>query len=81
MALLWLFGSAGWLLWGRLERARGANHIAVAVMLAVWLVVAGHGLVDSFLSFTTTYVTFALAAGIACSAALDTPERAHADRV
>jgi O-antigen ligase len=81
MALLWLFGSAGWLLWGRLDRARGANHIAVAVMLAVWLVVAGHGLVDSFLSFTTTYVTFALAAGIACSAALDTPERAHADRV
>ena len=29
--------------------------------------IAGHGLVDSFLSFTTTYVIFALAAGLAFS--------------
>jgi hypothetical protein len=38
-----------------------------AAALAAWLMVAGHGLVDSFLSFTTTYLTFALAAGLAFS--------------
>ena len=38
--------------------------------LAAWLVIAGHGLVDSFLSFTTTYVTFAVAAGLALSPGL-----------
>ena len=81
LALLWLLAAAGWLLWRRLEHAQGTHHIAGAAMLAAWLVVAGHGLVDSFLSFTTTYVMFALAAGLAFSAALTTPEVAHADRV
>jgi hypothetical protein len=36
----------------------------------VWVVIAGHGLVDSFLSFTTTYVTFAVAGGWAVSRGL-----------
>lgn len=81
LALLWLLGSTAWHLWRRLERAQGAHHIASAVMVAVWLVVAGHGLVDSFLSFTTTYVSFALATGVAFSAAFDSPELAHADRI
>jgi hypothetical protein len=81
LALLWLLVSTGWQLWRRLEHAHGADHIAGAVMLALWLVVAGHGLVDSFLSFTTTYVTLAMAAGLAFSAALESPEVARADRV
>ncbi len=81
LALLWLLAGAGWLLWRRLEHAQGTHHIAGATMLAAWMVVAGHGLVDSFLSFTTTYVMFALAAGLAFSVALTTPEVAHADRV
>jgi O-antigen ligase len=81
LALLWLLAAAGWLLWRRLEHAQGTQHIAGAAMLAAWIVVAGHGLVDSFLSFTTTYVMFALAAGLAFSKGLTTPEVAHADRV
>jgi O-Antigen ligase len=81
LALLWLVASAGWALWRRLEHVPDANHIAGAAMLAAWIVVAGHGLVDSFLSFTTTYVMFALAAGIAFSTGIEAPELSHADRV
>ena len=81
LALMWLVTSAGWALWRRLEHPQDANHIAGAAMLAVWIVVAGHGLVDSFLSFTTTYVMFALAAGVAFSTGIEATEGPHADRV
>jgi hypothetical protein len=68
-ALLALTGAAGWALWRRWALADQPLAAALAAMLAVWLVVAGHGVVDSFLSFTTTYVMFALAAGLAFSRA------------
>jgi hypothetical protein len=81
LALLWLLASTGWTLWRRLEAAHGAHHIAAAALFATLLVVAGHGLVDSFLSFSTTYVMFALAAGVAFSPGMEVPEVSHADRV
>jgi O-antigen ligase len=69
-ALLALVATAGTTLWRRLRSATEETHIATAVALALWVVIAGHGLVDSFLSFTTTYVTFAIAGGWAVSRGL-----------
>jgi hypothetical protein len=52
------------------------EHLAAAVaMLSAWVMVAGHGLVDSFLTFTTTYLTFAMAAGLAFARAF----KSHVD--
>lgn len=70
LALLWLVAATGLALVQRCRRAARANLTLATAMLAAWLMVAGHGLVDSFLSFTTTYVTFALAAGLAFSRSL-----------
>jgi hypothetical protein len=81
LALLWLLASTVRALWRRLDAARGGNHIAAAAVCATGVVVAGHGLVDSFLSFTTTYVMFALAAGFAFSPALEGSEVSHAHRI
>jgi hypothetical protein len=67
LALLWLVGTAGHALWRRCHRAPLERLMPAAAALAAWVMVAGHGLVDSFLSFTTTYLTFALAAGLAFS--------------
>jgi O-antigen ligase len=69
LALMWLVAAAGWALWGRVRDA-GVARAATVAALAVWVVIAGHGLVDSFLSFTTTYVTFAIAAGLALSSGI-----------
>ncbi|HUE87353.1 MAG TPA: O-antigen ligase family protein [Vicinamibacterales bacterium] len=81
LAFLWFLASAGRALSRRLAAAHGGNHIAVAALCATGLVVAGHGLVDSFLSFTTTYVMFAVAAGITFSPGMEISEASHADRV
>ena len=69
LALVWLVAAAGWSLWRRAREAHAASAATVAA-LATWIVIAGHGLVDSFLSFTTTYVMFAVAAGLALSPGL-----------
>lgn len=73
VALLWVIAAAGLALWRRWRAAPPKRATALAAALAVWAAVAGHGLVDSFLSFTPTYVTFALAAGLAFSPALSEP--------
>lgn len=67
LSFLVLVGAAGWALWRRCWSAPRDRLAAAAAALAAWMVVAGHGLVDSFLGFTTTYVTFAIAAGLAFS--------------
>jgi hypothetical protein len=79
-ALLWLVVASGRFVWRGWSAAPPHASAPAAILVAVWLVIVGHGLVDSFLSFTTTYALFALAAGLACSPALSrwTP---HADRV
>ena len=50
-------------------------------VLAAWLMIAGHGLVDSFLSFTTTYLLFALVLGLGYSSGLVQGVNRHAHRV
>jgi O-antigen ligase len=72
-ALLWLVAAAGLTLWRRWRAAPGPSALPLAAALATWLVIAGHGLVDSFLGFTTTYLLFALAAGLAFSPGVQTP--------
>jgi hypothetical protein len=72
-SLVGLIAIAGVQLWSRVRQARDQVHLATLVALTGWLVVAGHGLVDSFLSFTPTYVTFAIAAGVAFSPGLIRP--------
>ena len=67
LSFLWLIGAAGWALGRRCWSAPRDRLVAATAALAAWMVVVGHGLVDSFLSFTTTYVTFAIAAGLAFS--------------
>jgi hypothetical protein len=73
--LLWLVAAAGLALLSKWQRAPAADAARAAAFCAVWLTIVGHGLVDTFLSFTTTYVMFALAAGLAFS------DHGHAHRV
>jgi hypothetical protein len=80
-AIVWLFAAAGWRLWQRAREAAPASHVAAVAELGAWLVVAGHGLVDSFLSFTTTYVSFAVAAGLAFSPGLVASTEVDAHRI
>jgi hypothetical protein len=82
VAMFWLVAESGVRLW-RLahQQAPEVNHVATLAALAAWAMIVGHGLVDSFLSFTTTYVTFAIGAGLALSPALADPIDADAHRV
>jgi O-antigen ligase len=77
IALLGLVAAAGAALWRRARHSATSSHVAAVAALAAWVVVAGHGLVDSFLSFTTTYVSFAVAAGLAFSSGFGVDVDAH----
>jgi hypothetical protein len=78
--LAWLVVATGSALVRRWQAAIGSRAIAISACLAAWFVIVSHGLVDSFLSFTSTYVMFALAAGLAFSPAC-APTGCHADRI
>jgi O-antigen ligase len=65
LTLGWLFAASGLALVRRCRTVPASAIVPAAALLSAWLMVAGHGLVDSFLSITTTYLTFALAAGLA----------------
>jgi O-antigen ligase len=52
-----------------LSRATEQSLPLVAAATAACLAIAAHALVDSFLTFTSTYVTFAIAAGLLYSTA------------
>jgi O-antigen ligase len=80
-ALLSLTTASGLVLWQRVRHASDSALAASAAALAAWLVIAGHGLVDSFLSFTTTYLTFAMAMGLAFSPGLSRIASRDADCV
>jgi O-Antigen ligase len=67
-ALLALVATTGVALWRRATRTPVTHLMPAVALFAAWLMVAGHGLVDSFLSFTPTYVMFAIVAGLAFSA-------------
>jgi hypothetical protein len=79
-ALLWLAIAVSMVLGRRAAFARGPDAALAAGVFAAWLSIAGHGLVDTFLSFTPTYMIFGLAIGLGFSAALSSPvgtTRAH----
>jgi len=81
VALLVLVGSCIGTLVLRTRAAAGDSRIAHAAFLGVLVVIAGHGLVDSFLSFTTTYLTFAIVCGLAFSEAWSAGTPGHAHRL
>jgi hypothetical protein len=79
-ALAWLLWRTGMVLGSAVRRATGAwmPHL-VSGVAAACAAIAVHGLFDSFLSFTSTYVLFAVTLGLAASCgalAVDTlPDR------
>jgi hypothetical protein len=82
VAFAWLCWRATKLFAGLLVRAeRGAVDLgtAVAAVAAAGVAIALHGLFDSFLSFTATYILFAVTLGLA--AACDSLTTDHAHRV
>jgi hypothetical protein len=80
-AFLWLVAATARMLWA------GVNHPSAPLdALATGIAAAGiaiglHGLVDSFLSFGPTYVTFAITLGLAAACARGAESGAHAHRV
>ncbi len=77
-AVLWLMVAIvreGWQRW----RVTTPESLALfAAVAAACTAIAVHGLVDSFVTFTPTYVVFAIAVGLLCSPATG---GGHADRV
>jgi hypothetical protein len=65
MALVWFGWQTILLVAGLLRRALVEEDTTAAGLAAAIVVIACHGLVDSFLSFTATYVLFAIALGLA----------------
>ena len=63
-ALLWLLTAAARATRALLSAATGDAMPAIAATTAACVAIAAHGMVDSFLTFTSTYVVFALAAGL-----------------
>lgn len=75
-----------WLLWSIHRVANPANlaNPANTAIIAALVAIAVHGLVDSFLTFSPTYVLFSLTVGLACAGtreASPTGTRADADRI
>jgi hypothetical protein len=81
LALAWLLGTAAHHIWSHWRSANDAAATPWACLLMAWVAIAGHGIVDSFLTFTSTYVIFALTAGLAVAPALDSPGTSDAHRV
>ena len=63
-ALTWLLFAGARATLGLIAAATADSIPFVAATTAACLAIAAHGVVDSFLSFTSTYVVFALAAGL-----------------
>jgi O-antigen ligase len=63
-ALCWLMVAAGRSAVAIAAKARDDSIRGVAAAFAACVAIAVHGLVDSFLTFTSTYVVFAIAAGL-----------------
>ena len=85
--MLWLIVAACRSTIAELRVADIATMPLVAAATAACLTIAAHGLVDSFLTFTSTYVVFALAAAMLfrvprpCPPSFSVSSEAYADRV
>jgi O-Antigen ligase len=66
-ALLGLIAAVAFELRDRWRAISPAQAPMLAAVTAAWLSIAGHGLVDSFITFTPTYLLFALTAGLTFS--------------
>jgi hypothetical protein len=81
-ALIWLAAVVTLVLGRRAAAARGPRAALAVAAFAAWLSIAGHGLVDTFLSFTPTYLIFGVAIGLGFSRALSPHDgTSHAHRV
>jgi hypothetical protein len=80
-ALLWLIIASGQMVFARWRASPRSLATAFAALLAAWATVVGHGLVDTFLAFTPTYVVFAIAAGLGNCAWHQFTDFVNADRV
>lgn len=69
VAVCWVFSAALQRVWRQWRDAATPAGLP-GVLLAAGVAIAGHGLVDAFFAFTSTYVVFALTAGLACSPSL-----------
>ena len=63
-ALLWLLFAGARFTWALVASATSDSISPIAATAAACVAIAAHGMVDSFLTFTSTYVVFALAAGL-----------------
>jgi len=80
-SLLWLIVVACRAAIARLRAADGHSMPLAAAATAACLAIAAHGVVDSFLTFTSTYVVFALAAGMLFRALPSCPPSSSASSV
>ncbi len=80
-ALVWLIVAAGRSIFVRWRAAPPSLTTPLAAIFAVWALVVSHGLVDTFLAFTSTYVTFAIAAGLGNGAWHQFTDFVNADRI
>ena len=62
--LLWLAAAGARSTVRLLSSADAGSMTIVAATTAACLAIAAHGVVDSFFTFTSTYVVFAVAAGL-----------------
>ena len=65
--VLWLIAALALVLHRRWRTMSPSTLPMLAAITAAWLSIAGHGLVDSFVTFTPTYVIVALTAGLTFS--------------
>lgn len=70
-AVAWLAATLGAAMWRRWRTAIAETLPLFAAVTAAIAAIAAHGLVDSFLTFTPTYVVFALAVGLMFSPAME----------
>jgi O-antigen ligase len=65
-------------LWRALRQALGASDSAIALgIVAAVVAIAVHGIVDSFLGFTSTYILMAVSLGLAVAAGNGDRVNAH----
>jgi hypothetical protein len=72
-AVLWVIAAVALALRDRWRTVPPSMRPVLAAITAAWLAIAGHGLVDSFVTFTPTYVIVALTAGLTFSTCVSVP--------